>query len=223
MDIKFYCTDPAVVEHFSPQPANKVIPQWYKDLPVDILDRWGKLDVPSAKQCVPLQDMITSGYILFNSFDIELYPNMIEGVEDYKVRTPSREHVSSHPHKQCPVHIDGKKKNYIKIVNEWLVRTPPGYSCLFIQPFYHFEENFKLLPAIVDTDTFDIPVQFPGYLTGKHECYTIKSGTPLMQVIPFKREDWNMSVELKQPQKSFLEFSFSNTYRSIFHRKKHYK
>jgi hypothetical protein len=223
MEIKFYCNDPAISEHFPPQPANKVIPEWYKELPIDILDRWGKLDVPSAKHCLPLQDMVTSGYILFNSFDVELFPNMVDGLEDFKARTPFRDHISSHPHKQCPVSIDNKKKHYFKIVNEWQVRTPPGYSCLFIQPFYHFQQGYRLLPGIVDTDKFDLPVQFPGYLTSDDTSVTIKSGTPLIQVIPFKREDWTMSVINSPPKRSLLEFSFTETYRSLFHSKKHYK
>ena len=34
MNIEFYSDDRAVVEHFPPKPANKVVPEWYKEMPL---------------------------------------------------------------------------------------------------------------------------------------------------------------------------------------------
>ena len=72
---------------------------------------------------------------------------------------------SGHSHSQCPIELEGKKKSYFKISLPWRIKTPPGYSCLFMQPYYHFEKEFALLPAIIDTDVCDLnSVHFPGYL-----------------------------------------------------------
>ena len=81
------------------------------------------------------------------------------------------------------------KKNYFKLQVPWQIVTPKGYSCLFIQPFYHFQENFTVLPAIIDTDTSDMINQNLPCVHRKHE-FNILPGDPVVQIIPFKRDEW---------------------------------
>ena len=51
---------------------------------------------------------------------------------------------------------------------------------------------------MVDTDKYPIPVHFP-FLLKKNFEGLIKQGTPIIQVIPFKRESWKSSYSfLKQ-------------------------
>lgn len=225
MDIKFTATDPAAIEHFPPRPANKLVPDWYRDL-----DMWKKNQYPgegwpTIKHCVPVQDMITSGYILTNPYDTIIQPFEAEGITDYETKSVVRDYVKSHDHEQCPVKINGQSKHYFKINQPWIIRTPPGYSCLFVQPFYHFEERFTLLPSIVDTDNHDMEVSFPGYtLTDKE--FKLEPGQPLMQVIPFKRDDWTMTVEHAPGVRSKLESMRAAGmagYRTLFHKKKSFK
>ena len=66
---------------------------------------------------------------------------------------------------------------------------------LFIQPFYNFKHEWLLFPAIVDTDQHDVAVHFPGYTRSKEKT-VIEEGQPLMQVIPFKRDEWKMSTKV---------------------------
>jgi hypothetical protein len=97
------------------------------------------------------------------------------------------------------------------------VKTPPGYSCLFIQPFYNFKHEWLLFPAIVDTDRHDVAVHFPGYTRSKEKT-VIEEGQPLMQVIPFKRDEWKMSTNLQETTKSKLDSE--HNYQNTFHSKK---
>jgi len=58
------------------------------------------------------------------------------------------------------------------------------------------------------------------------EKVTIAPGTPLMQVIPFKRENWEMETEVDEAGKArdtSLKFFLTNAYARIFHKKKSYK
>ncbi len=106
------------------------------------------------------------------------------------------------------------KQHWIKLKNPWLVRTPPGYSCLFIQPVYEFNPNLRLLSGIVDTDTFDLPVEFPGWIVNDH---IIKAGDPLMQVIPFKRDSWYFKKESVKLNSSKI-FSYFSKFQDRYKR-----
>jgi hypothetical protein len=219
-NIEFICEDKSIMDHFPIKPANKVIPDWYKDL-----DKWHSapgVKLPTVKHCMPVQDYITSGYIIQNTFEVILKSNVGKSPEDFAVETHNPEYIGGHYFQQLPVEFDNKNKNYIKIVQPWIIKTPPGYSCLFVQPFYHFEKRFKLFPSIVDTDKHDMIVNLPGVLLSDKEI-TLEPYTPLMQVIPFKRENWEMSMSVEKREKSLLDFFFRGGYRRLFHKKKTYK
>ncbi len=222
MQIEFICEDQAMVDFFPPRPANKVVPEWYKELPMRVVKPAEKIDVPTIKHCMPVQDMITSGYIIFNTYEFTLYPNKNGPYDDFKSQCPHRPYLGAHHHFQWPMEIEGQNKHYFKIAQPWMIKTPPGYSCLLVQPFYHLEERFRLLPGIIDTDKHDMTVEIPGYLTTNDPVH-LEPGIPLLQVIPFKREDWTMTAEAKPKKRSLLEFYWESAYRRIFHSKKSFK
>ena len=217
--IDFISEDPEVVEHFSPKPAKKVIPEWYKNL--DMTSTQGMfLNNLTVKNCVPVSDMLTSGYIIFNSWETDLKhlatPNMVNspaGKVEQKIKwrtgtgmdDHSNPHVLTHAYHQCPVKPNGFETDFFKIINEWTIKTPPGYSCLIMQPFYFFESRYTMLPAIVDTDSHTAPVHFTGYLNTK-ETVTIPAGHPLVQVIPFKRDTWTMTASFKEHVVPFFKY-----------------
>lgn len=222
MDIKFTASDPVVVENFPPRPANKSIPDWYRDLDMWKKNQYAGAGWPTIKHCMPAQDMLTAGYILFNPYETIIQPIKNQGIVDYKANSVVADYIKSHDHQQCPVKIHGQAKHYFKINQPWIVRTPPGYSCLFIQPFYHFEERFVLLPSIVDTDKHDLEVSLPGYAMSDKE-FKLELGQPLMQVIPFKRDAWNMTAEVAPTKRSLLHCILTAAYRTVFHQKKSFK
>ena len=108
--------------------------------------------------------------------------------------------------------IAKKNKNLpiLKILNPWTVRTPPGYSCLFMSPVLNQNDYFYTISAIVDTDTFNDKINFPVLINGdKYNKFNkvFESGTPLVQIIPFKRESWQHSVV-----KHKIDWQFINSY-----------
>ena len=215
-NIEFSCEDQSIIDHFPIKPANKVVPDWYKNL-----NTWNE-QVPTIKNCMPVQDYITSGYIIQNTYEVVLTPLLGTQPEEYQVSGHNPTHIESHGYTQFPIDFEGKQKHYIKIAQPWKIKTPMGYSCLFLQPFYHFEKRFKLFPSVVDTDNHDITVHLPGVLLS-NDPVTLEPNTPLMQVIPFKRDDWQMNMTVKQKSKGLLDYFFSGGYRRIFHKKKNYK
>ena len=84
----------------------------------------------------------------------------------------------------------------VKLKGFWYIKTPPGYSCLFVSPQLFSNENLPLyaLPGLIETDVYKNLISFP-MIPKIPFPLTIKAGTPLVHVFPFKRDDWSMVVE----------------------------
>ena len=59
----------------------------------------------------------------------------------------------------------------------------------------HRESLFTILEGIVDTDKYWNPVFFPFVMKDKTWEGRIPKGTPMCQVIPFKRDEWKMNLK----------------------------
>ena len=186
--IKFVATDGNMKDIWpNPKPASRFIPDEYKKLKRFKDDN---LHNPTVKTCVPFLDSLVLGYII--PFDQDYLVDPIEN--DFSV-TPANKNASSefHDKEQLPKEwqkISGKKVG--KFMNKWLIKTPPGYSCLFVQPMNRMEERFDIIPGVVDTDTYLNLINFPYFLKKRDEQFLFKRGEPMVQVIPFKRESWKM-------------------------------
>lgn len=225
--IEFISDDVNVTDAMPPVPAKLCVPEWYKSLPTNNTQGWATI-----KACIPVQDMITSGYIIRNAYEIDICQQDDANEPDtrsvgHRNAKGNPEHVGIHYHHQCPIEIDGCKKQYFKLDNFWTVKTPPGFSCLFIQPFWHRETRYTLFPTIVDTDTYDNPVVLTGVVHAE-EVFTISPGDPLIQIIPFRREQWQHTVSEDLRRNTLMNFFLNRDgvktakrlYKNLFHQKK---
>jgi len=88
---------------------------------------------------------------------------------------------------ECPVTKVRKieKANYVKIINPWLTKTAPGWSCLFLPPLWDPNPNYSMLPAVVNTDYYHNAHMVINVLTD--QPFELEIGRPMWHVIPFKR------------------------------------
>ena len=238
-----------VPEEYRPKPADRFVPDWYKNLESYI----GEAKKPDGnggttstiKRCMPVFDAITTGYILSTHVDVwvKQVPQVPEEAlqnENVDVSTfptqpfyewPSLEPLGFHPIRQAPEH-PGKgahQLSYPKWTNPWSIKTPPGYSVLFVQPM-HRESIFTILPGVVDTDQYSAPVNFPFTLNEADKFEgLIPAGTPIAQVIPFKRDSWQMQLGTvedfnEQAKVSIkLKTKFFDSYKTQYRQSKEYK
>lgn len=230
--IQFITADEIIAKHFSVEPAKKVIPDWYKEVPrftrdetVENLIAEKSVSSRTIKACVPVLDYLTSGYIIKAVSHTKFRNENTEKSSSIRYVTSDTSSISTHAHKQCPIKIDGERKTYIKFNSPWLIKTPPGYSCYFYQPFFHMETRFTLMPGIVDTDTYDKPINFPGWIFGDEDV-EVEPGTPLVAVFPFKREPWEAEVmvnpnELQKPR--LFDKFLSEAYKRFYWASKSYR
>lgn len=246
--IKFIDTV-GVAKECYPKPSSTFIPEWYKSM--DSYINGNKIPptdggtASTIKRCMPVFDSLTSGYIIVSNIDVWVsqVPQIPEenrsdeNLDESKFPTQpafqwaSQEAIAFHPIMQAPDHPNRGNHNlsYPKWVNPWGIKTPKGYSTLFIQPF-HRESVFTILPAIVDTDNYYAPVNFPFVLNEADKFEgLIPAGTPIAQAIPFKRESWKMEMGNSDDFKQQFDIArdlrtkFFDGYKTRYRQPKEYK
>jgi len=239
MKYTFMAADEDHSRYPQPQPATKFIPEWYKKMPNARCPHTGDPKAEAVwtepgkglvhghtmKQCVPVLDYLTAGYIvpLWTDLTITLYDGKLGGVWPDSTTDVMRFHLNPQ-FTGSPIEKQNTDYSAIgKLMSPWLYKTPKGYSSFFFSPRY-IENEIEILPAIVDTDTYH-EVNFPFVYHGTKTETTFDLGTPVIQVIPFKRDNWTSEFEIGSPRKSrqLLNTVFSAGYRKFFHKKKTYK
>ena len=173
----------AGIEECLPKPASKFTPQWWKDMPYENKPGVAK----NIKVCPSFPSMFQQGYIIPAWCDM-----IFKGGPNPGFTLPSEQFkLSFHTHKQfldhTPEHYRNKINVVIKAHMPWRIKTPKGYSVYQMPLFFHYNEDFSIMPGIIDTDKHHI-VNPQILLHSNKEKILIKRGDPFAWYIPFKRE-----------------------------------
>jgi len=213
---------------FPPKKNTELIPSWYKktnsyiNKVKEVIDPNGT--TATIKKCIPVFDAMAAGYTLFTQTDI-----VVKQQEDGPYYFwPSGGGIEFHAVIQAPLHPMKNENPYPKIINPYGIKTPRSYSALFLPPLHNPNGIFTAMPGIVDTDKYSQAINFPFTLNDSNWEGTIPAGTPIVQVIPFKRESWVSKIggkreinEHKEDVK-LLNTKFFDKYKTLFWEKKVY-
>ena len=209
-----------VANEYAPKPAIHFIPNWYKEMETYFPKKRTPDSLPTIKKCIPVLDAITAGYIIVSPCDV--YVSLKDGEINYNSLIPNL--INFHPRKQAYKHPVANDFQFPKWINPWSIKTPKGYSCLFKPPAHNPNPWFEILEGIVDTDSYYAPVNFPFVLKNPTEEFIIPAGTPIVQVIPFKRDEWNLELsdDHNEAQNSinYLNSKFFDRYKKLFWNRK---
>jgi len=220
----------------SPMPSAQSIPEWYKKIPlliegydeVTLHDFNSKASTLTVKGCTPFLDALTTGYMAVLPSDLEVKKTN-DGELFFNWRVEG-DLVSLHTKDQHPglPNIIDSQDSIIKFTFSFRIKTPKGYSVLFTHPLNRHDLPFRTFSGIVDTDEYPQEVQFPFQLNKEiTEPIIIEKGTPICQIIPFKRDDWK-STKDKYDENLVLKsrFDFASkiirSYKNQFWSKKNY-
>lgn len=185
--IEFVC-DPADFGVIAePVPAKSFMPDWFKKLPpVDTNHLTAVNNGITVKRCMPFLDAMTVGWIvpLAATVRLEISDNgqTVDAgwdVDHVMVSNHAMHQIAGNPREPRPP---------CKFHNYWTIKTPPGWSCLFIPPLNRPNGIFECIAGVVDTDTYHSLINFPFIATAADGVYTLTRGMPLVQVIPFRRD-----------------------------------
>jgi hypothetical protein len=190
-DMSANLSDPPVV-------SKSKIPDWYRSLP-RFLDG-NKLKVKYSgetnngiKSCSSFFDAMAFGYMITTFCDINI--EIAEDGNHFAYWSSTLAPLSPRPYEvysQLPNPPGfGPFNLAIELTHGFVV--PKGYSVIVTQPFNHYELNTFLSTGIIDADT---PIQPGGIPFAVREGFegTIPAGTPIAQIIPFKRDNWKSEI-----------------------------
>ena len=113
-------------------------------------------------------------------------------------------------------------KILMKWHNPWIITTPKGWSTRYKNPTNNWSTDIHLIEAIVDTDKYYNEVNLPFVWTGDQAGeFIIKAGTPLLHVIPYKRQKTEMIVTETDVTKAIhvhnrMGEKFTDRYKNFF-------
>ena len=136
-----------------PVPVKDYIPPWFRKLPAVDEAQLSKADTGlTIKRCMPFLDAMTTGWIIPLAATVRLEIRdggaFVGAGWDF-----DREMVSNHGLHQVRGNPWGARVPR-KFHNFWTIVTPPGWSCLFVNPLNRPNGVFEILAGVVDTDTY---------------------------------------------------------------------
>lgn len=221
-----------VSDHYLPKPSVDVLPEWYKKTK-SYTTKSGLKELDdnftvgaSIKKCIPVFDALTAGYTIPTYCDLWVKKN---GEGEIVYVTSDNINIEFHPIIQAPYHPRMNQHPYPKWLNPWSIKTPKGYSSLFLPPVHGGNGYFTIAEGFVDTDKYTAPVNFPFVLNDPDFEGLIPAGTPMAQVIPVKRDQWSMTVgdnkDRENTNKDIKKLSsvFYDRYKNLFWERKSYR
>jgi len=202
-----------------PKPAKNFIPEWWKKQELSI-NNHNPFDNLSFKACVPFLDSLTSGYMMHTSQDIFV---KIENENPYMSWPTSPSPIIVRDSRDnLPVPI-GHHNTHFAWSTNFGFELPKGYSLLVTHPLNRFDLPFTSVSGIID-DSVPWSGNFTFWLKKDFEG-VIPKGTPMAQIIPFKRESWKSErseylsefAKIKAHEKSTI---LSGYYKKFIHKKK---
>ena len=173
--------------------AKNHIPKWYKDAEryVGGKPKFRPSKNTTIKACIPFLDSLTTGYMVTLPMDV-LVEKTFEGIQVTWPTSPdplqTRDVDSSLTFPVPAGHLEGRFIWKVNINFE----LPKGYSALFVHPLNRYDLPFTTVSGIVDADMGMYPGNLPFFLKEDFEGIIVK-GTPLAQIIPFKRDNWKLT------------------------------
>lgn len=217
-----------------PFPASQALPQWWKDASPYIKSPEnpdGKKIIvkdfesnASFKKCTPMLDLLSSGYI------VPLWADVLIRIEDGfpNVSWRVKKNVFTLHNGQEVEIPEGYQETQFKFINQWVPKLPKGYSALIISCAGYPNTPFKAMQAIIDYDKTTHPLYPPMFLKEGFEG-TVEKGTPMFQIIPFKRDNWESKFSFLENGQEIINMdrdvkaTIVNNYVKNFWEKKSYK
>lgn len=199
IEFKTFDKDNKTFEYYKPVLAKKYLPEWWRNFP----SRNGFMMEPTVtfRGCPAMQDLLATGWYIVLTKDVEVFHDTSGNRSTWQVIDPeNNSHIGTPPHAQSQMHQDlhyatredGVVQTAFKFKTGIGIITPPNYSIMMTDPFLFQHRDFSTWQGIMHTDYFNNALEncqvicYPKV----ENSFKIKAGTPIAQIIPYKREEW---------------------------------
>jgi len=178
-------------------PAKNHIPDWYKEIP-----RWKNNEIfdmntgsfnTTIKQCMPFLDSLTIGYMIVLPNDLYVKNNNGKPYITWKggdFGPNARSELSTLnlvPTSHHPTEFTWQSGVSITI--------PSNYNAIFTHPLNRHDLPFTTVSGVIDGGFVMYPRgNIPFFIKEGFEGI-INQGTPIIQIIPFRKENWHSKIK----------------------------
>ena len=206
-------------------PASNFVPDWYKKLNNDFVNEGHKYALkgdpdyaiagnpPTVKRCPGVFDFLHAGYIVpaWSDFFIRWNGDDEPPNVSFSYAVDKVGGVGIHEYKQAEgaPFFNNSCKDIIKLKSPWTVSTSEGISLMILQPYYHNSTDITIMPGLLDSDVNRISnklLQIFIKVNTQGKNIFIERGTPLLQIIPFKRSDYKFECITRPTEEMYKDF-----------------
>jgi hypothetical protein len=167
-------------------------PEWWKKIKLD-----NGMYSSNVKACPSFPDYFSQGYIMPMWVDSIIRFDSTNDTWSWET-ADNKFSWEMHKQEQFINHVKADFfgdiiKAVFKASCPWRIITPKGWSVYQIPLFFHYENEFTILPGVIDTDIYTQINQQVAFTSKSIEVF-IKRGDPFAQYIPFKREKLGLVV-----------------------------
>lgn len=203
------------IEETIPKPARFFTPDWWKTIPRNI-----ESDNPlngTLKSCPSFVQMFNQGIVIPMWCDTIL---SFKNSEYYWETSNGTFQWEFHEDWQFLEHINiPKYRKVFKAISPWYIKTPPNVSVFQFPMFFHFNQDWTIVPGVLNTDFYHQVNQQVIYTSDSNK-FIINRGQAFVWYIPFVRNKYNYSVspaneelkELISNQMNLVNTKFSGHY-----------
>ena len=181
--IEFSSTEWTARKFYPVKPARECFPDYWKTMESKMQN-----GVDTVRKCPGISDWMSLGYIIPAWSDIDIDQTGEYGPS--ATLSNGRESAASHSPEQCRGMLT-QKSHYggsVKLPYVWRITTSPGWSIMIVPLWYWKDQPWEAMPGIIHTDNHHGEVNINLILKSKEPHIHVSAGTPLVQIIPFKRD-----------------------------------
>ena len=151
-------------------------------LAIPLVDDIGEKDIKKLKSFTTPDDL--NEYVKVNGLAVAETMHLMRALN-----------IGGHPALQVQGSSWDDKMSF-KFKMDYLIETPKGTSCYYLDPFLFDNPNFTTWQGVIDTDNFNqvttnnMLIFYPK----SDKTFFITKGTPLVQIVPFVRYPWKSKI-----------------------------
>lgn len=227
MRIEFIPSDEIIADTVPvPCPASAALPEWFVSMPTGAGTPTFRSDGSmrkSFKSCMPFADALKFGYVQKSWADL-FVDSTGDRLQFAYAAGPTLLSSRDQPLPKSDIfHTDD-----VAFHMPWIPKLPKQYSILITHPFNRLDLPFHVTSGVIDADEFfhspmgAVPISFHRNFRG-----TIRHGTPLFQMVPFRRDKWTsktlpFDLSAQRKRSYVISRQFIGAYRDNFWKPKRF-
>jgi len=183
-----------VLEYFTLERTNKLIPEWYKKTPISENNYF--YPTATLKGCYGIRELFNKGFTIPLWSDLAININKEKKSIGYQF-ADGQSSIEFHDLDQWKRYANPLENIHFKIVSPWLIKEKKGVQFLATEFIWHkLIYDFKISTGVVNFKQ-NHATSINGFFSLKHDShFVLPAGMPLFHFIPLSEKKVNLKYHL---------------------------